>query len=136
MINLTIPGVAQPQQSVRSRVITGKGKPYASHYQPKNSPAGLWKQTVHQHAILAMDGREPLDGALEMGVCFHLPKPKSVKREHPEKKPDLDNLLKPLLDALEGVLFVNDSRIVDLYVTKVYGDPRVEIWIKEVDDGH
>jgi len=37
---------------------------------------------------------------------------------------DLDNLAKGVLDALEGALFVNDSWVVDLRVSKGYVDPR------------
>lgn len=37
-----------------------------------------------------------------------------------QKKPDLDNLAKPVLDALNGVLWVDDSQVCSLYVQKMY----------------
>ena len=71
-----------------------------------------------------------LDQALAIKAVFVLQRPKSVpkKRQYPETKPDLDNLLKSLTDAMEGIIYTNDSRIVKKVVSKEYGDPpRVEV---------
>ncbi|WP_407382813.1 RusA family crossover junction endodeoxyribonuclease [Ruminococcus sp.] len=38
----------------------------------------------------------------------------------PTKKPDIDNVAKVVLDALNGVAFSDDKQVVDLYVRKVY----------------
>ncbi len=44
--------------------------------------------------------------------------------EHfPHKKPDVDNVAKLVLDALEGYAYAADVAIVDLHVTKVWGSP-------------
>jgi Holliday junction resolvase RusA-like endonuclease len=42
-------------------------------------------------------------------------------------KPDLDNLIKSLLDALEGVIYENDSQIIKLTAAKVafIGQPKI-----------
>lgn len=44
----------------------------------------------------------------------------SIKIEYFYKKrpKDIDNVLKALLDALEGILFENDSQIYELYIQK------------------
>ena len=71
-----------------------------------------------------------IDQAVHLKAAFVLQKPKSVpkKRQYPETKPDLDNLLKSLTDAMEGIIYTNDSRIVRKVVSKEYGDPpRVEV---------
>ena len=50
-------------------------------------------------------------------------------------KPDLtDNLMKGLFDAMQGVIYVNDSQVCHLgNADKIYGDrPRIEIEIEEV----
>lgn len=64
---------------------------------------------------------EPLDGPLHVEAIFYIERPKSRKKDlAPDAKPDLDNCMKLLGDALEGVLWVNDSRIVDLRLSKRY----------------
>lgn len=65
----------------------------------------------------------PLTGALTVSVLFTLPKPRSVKREHPSVRPDLDNLTKAILDALNGIYWKDDGQIVNLNVRKIYGTP-------------
>ena len=51
----------------------------------------------------------------------------------PTKKPDLDNVIKAVLDALNGVAYKDDSRIVRIEARKEYSDsPRLEIHIKDV----
>ncbi len=50
-----------------------------------------------------------------------------------QTKPDLtDNLSKTVMDALEGIVFTNDSRIISMdNVKKIYGvAPRIEIEIE------
>jgi len=38
-----------------------------------------------------------------------------------KRKMDVDNCLKPLLDAFEGILYDNDSQIYSLKITKDFG---------------
>ena len=38
------------------------------------------------------------------------------------KKPDIDNLVKFVLDAANGVLFKDDSQVVRVLATKMYDD--------------
>lgn len=46
----------------------------------------------------------------------------------PAKKPDADNILKIVCDALNTVAYKDDTQIVDAIVTKYYSDhPRVEV---------
>ena len=65
---------------------------------------------------------EPLDGALRVTLTFIMPRLASGKRALPTKRPDLDNLLKGFLDSGNGILWMDDSQIVSLYVEKRYGD--------------
>jgi Holliday junction resolvase RusA-like endonuclease len=52
--------------------------------------------------------------------------------ERPTKKPDLDNLAKSVLDALNGVIYQDDSQIVSLHMTKVYSQyPGIDLLIRE-----
>lgn len=65
----------------------------------------------------------------EIEVLFDIPKSASKKmieniknnKEYPTKKPDVDNIAKTILDALNKVVYDDDSQVVDLIVHKVYG---------------
>ena len=51
----------------------------------------------------------------------------------PVKRPDLDNYTKAILDGANGLLWHDDSQIVDLLLYKRYDEtPRVEITVKEI----
>lgn len=80
-------------------------------------------------------------GALRVTLQFFLPIPKSFsKKRHaacdagsilPTPKPDLDNLVKLVLDACNGVLYQDDSCVVDGVFSKRYSDnPRVVIMVE------
>ena len=73
---------------------------------------------------------QPWDGALSVSMILRLPRPKGAsarKRPWPAVKPDLDNLAKGVLDAANGILWVDDAQIVQLSVEKQYGEPG--IWL-------
>ena len=54
-------------------------------------------------------------------ATFYLPKPKSAKKNAvPSKKPDADKLIRSGLDALTGILFEDDSQVIELMVRKRY----------------
>jgi Holliday junction resolvase RusA-like endonuclease len=78
---------------------------------------------------------EPLDGPIMINVTFYIgERPKSAKkRMHPHTKPDLDNYMKLLGDALEGVVWTNDSRIVVSHLRKAYGTSQISILVRELD---
>ena len=70
---------------------------------------------------------KPLEGPLLLQVAFYLRRPKSVKRKFHETKPDLDNLLKPLLDCLQKMnVFKNDSQIFSIHAVKFYEGERID----------
>lgn len=51
----------------------------------------------------------------------------------PTKKPDIDNIAKCILDALNGVAFHDDTQVVKLCMEKFYAEkPRVEVEIQEI----
>lgn len=63
-------------------------------------------------------GAKPLRGELEVEITFYLK----------NKRGDIDNCLKGTLDSLSGVLWKDDSQIMELLVHKVISkDEKVEI---------
>ena len=63
----------------------------------------------------------PLKDAVSVTIVFIIKKPKSVKRDYPTVKSDLDNYCKAALDALNGIAYVDDSQIIELNASKKYG---------------
>lgn len=77
---------------------------------------------------------EPLTGPLEVIVMFNLKKPKSVRRDVPGVKPDLDNLVKGLFDGVNGILWHDDAQVVMLACSKSYAPAEgfIDLLIKPV----
>ena len=93
----------RPRFSRTTGIVRNPVKSRAFRYQ-----AGLLiKKALREQGIT-----NPLDGALALSAYYVLKKPKSAKnRIHPIVKPDIDNFEKALLDALSGLLYVDDSQI-------------------------
>lgn len=88
--------------------------------------------------------RWPETTFLSVGVVAFLPIPKSATKAQragmiarsilPSRKPDVDNILKAVLDALNGVAYKDDARVWQTFCMKFYGEePRLEIVVREVD---
>ncbi|WP_324958984.1 RusA family crossover junction endodeoxyribonuclease [Oligoflexus sp.] len=73
---------------------------------------------------------EPIDGPIFLRINAYRTRPKGKKHEvYAATKPDCDNIEKLIGDALEGILWVNDSRIVDGRCLKKYAPMGVPGWI-------
>lgn len=131
--------VAQPRQ--RHRIINGKDRSFVGNYTPKNSPVNGFKAACQQAASLVYQGA-PVDGPLVADIVFVMPRPsnkiwktRSMPRYPHTGKPDRDNLAKAVFDALEGLVYRNDSLIFDGTITKwvASGDeqPHAEVVIRE-----
>lgn len=59
---------------------------------------------------------------MSVKIIFRLEKPKSVKRDYPSVRPDIDNYIKAVLDALQGIVFKDDGQIIKLYAEKIYSE--------------
>jgi Holliday junction resolvase RusA-like endonuclease len=71
------------------------------------------------------------DGPVALSVGFVFPRPKSVKRKWHTTRPDLDNPTKLVLDALNGIVWRDDSQICELAARKMYGETgmiRLTVW--------
>jgi len=81
-----------------------------------------------RHAIGASD---PLKGALTVFLYLRYGVPTSYSKKRKEaclrgveypKKVDLDNVYKSITDAMQGIVYLNDSQIVETHITKVYAE--------------
>lgn len=77
-----------------------------------------------------------LTGSLKVGVRFVMKAPKRMTNEKPVCRPDLDNLLKGVTDALNGVFWIDDSQITEVHAVKVYDlvnkTPRIELTVEQL----
>jgi len=113
-----------------------------------NGKAGLkdpeasrdWKNYVRMCVAEKVSG--PISGPVALELWFYLPVPRSFSRRRrlaalagevlPAKKPDLDNLVKAVLDALLGVAIEDDRQVIELKAGKLYGTPGVNILIRRL----
>ena len=81
----------------------------------------------------------PADCYVSVSVSAFFPIPKSYskkKREdclerklRPDKKPDMDNILKVILDALNKVAYEDDKQVVELIGRKYYTESDGYLWV-------
>lgn len=87
----------------------------------KNKP---WAATVSGEAQRHRPST-PFTGPVRLMLAFGVQKPKSypkTKELPATKKPDLDKMIRSVKDALRGVLYRDDSQVVELRATKAYSD--------------
>ena len=96
-------------------------------YDPIKSKS--WKETVKWQAI--EQKARNMEGALILELIFLLKRPKSLPRKvlYHVKKPDLDNLVKAIKDALKGICYKDDSQIVRIYAEKIYATDKTGVII-------
>ena len=92
-------------------------------------------------AIPIYDAGIPLKARVEIGM--KIPKSYSKKKKEkclngeiaPTKKPDVDNVLKAIFDALCGYAMSDDSQITEVIAEKVYSEtPYVDVTITRKDE--
>lgn len=130
--------------SVPGKII-GKGRPRlntytGSVYTPTRTKD--YEELVQQYFLLKYPTYKPFEGRVkvEIGAYFGIPKAtKKADKElmlqnkiNPTKKPDIDNIVKIVLDAMNGVAFKDDIQITKLDVEKVYSeDECIKVKIEE-----
>lgn len=99
-----------------------------------------WEADARMVARVEMAGRPPLTGALmcEIMVVFQAPKswPKWKRAcgyVHHTARPDLDNVVKAAKDSMNGIVWLDDAQVVELWASKHYNDvPSVTITVVEL----
>lgn len=103
----------------------------------------LYENLIKASYVQECQGFFSAGEALEVRIAAYYDIPKSTsksKRQQmlsgillPTKKPDIDNIAKCILDALNGVAFHDDTQVVKLCMEKFYAEkPRVEVEIQEI----
>lgn len=136
---VTVTLAGHPQGKGRARAFVKGGR--VGHYTPEKTRT--YEGMVRTAAMAEMVGRQPIEGPVEfhMRAVFRVPASWSLRKQSqalvgdikPAKKPDLDNVTKAVTDALNGVVFVDDSQIVRMTLEKRYGPaPLVVVTVRAI----
>ena len=123
----------------------GKGRPRVTKAGITYTP----KETVYYENLVRTcfwsqcPDAQPLQDAVraDIDVYMSIPQSASNRRKQlmsdgvirPTKKPDLDNIVKIILDSLNKIAYHDDSAVTDCMVRKWYSEqPRVEVTLEEI----
>lgn len=125
--------------------IKGKERPRINTYTcqaytPTNTKD--YENLIKQYFKIKYPKYVPLENrvCVKITACFKVPKSTTKKDRcaieegllSPTKKPDIDNIVKIVLDALNKMAFKDDNQITKLEVEKVYGqEEKIVVKINE-----
>lgn len=127
----------------------GKGRPRFTSRGHAYTP----KETVEYENLIRTEwmiqtnrSRFPDGSTLKMDIEAFYKIPKSANKNKkaamlsgemlPTKKPDVDNIIKVVADALNGLAYKDDAAIVNISCNKVYSEnPRIKVMIQELKEG-
>ncbi|MGI0068542.1 MAG: RusA family crossover junction endodeoxyribonuclease [Thermoplasmata archaeon] len=134
-ITFQVHGVPVPQGSARAFVVKGRAIITSA-----NRSLSVWRRLVADTAQRYAPG-EVWRGPVRLTLRFYVDRPKSEpthagrgKDRHPiktwpDRRPDLDKLVRAAMDSLTGVIFRDDSQVIDLRATKEWGAPGVLVLV-------
>ena len=113
--NLLIPGRPVPKGSKRA---LGRGVMIESSAKGLN----VWMKALRAELHTAMRGEKiaakPFPVAVDLR--FYIRPPIRTVRRRPTVPPDLDKLVRAVLDSMQGVVFEDDAQVTSIYARKVY----------------
>lgn len=113
-------GEPRPKQSFRVVRDGGKVRGFT------DKKVKEWQESVAWSARSAMAGGEYLDGKVRVELLFELSNKRRV---------DCDNLSKAVLDSCNGVIWQDDSAVVDLHIRKIVSKtPGVTVVVEQIED--
>lgn len=139
MLNFTVPG--PPQGKARARTVFNPHTGQTHSYTPDSTV--LYENLV-KYSFLEQCGRKKFekDTPVYVSMLARYPIPKSASKKRtsqmisgtirPTKKPDIDNISKCILDALNTIAYHDDSQVVELVIKKVYSsEPGVSVYMRD-----
>ena len=115
--------------------IIGKGRPRLNSYTGAvYTPTRTkdYENLVMQYFMIKYPKFKQLEGRVSVEIVANFEVPKSTKKQdkilmlenkiNPIKKPDIDNIVKIILDAMNEIEFKDDTQITKLNVEKKYSE--------------
>ena len=120
MISFSINLDPMPQPRIKARRMGA----HIQVYTPANALVRAYKASiVEAFAQRAGEDFVPFKGPLRLSIRFVFERPAARMSEEAHiSKPDIDNLAKAVLDALNKVAWNDDSQISQLYLEKAWAD--------------
>lgn len=125
--------------------IIGKGRPRLNSYTgvvytPTRTKD--YESLVEQYFLLKYPRFKTLEGRIKVSIIAYFSIPKTTKKADinemlennisPIKKPDIDNIVKSILDSMNKFAFKDDNQITKLEVEKKYSlEDKVYVKIEE-----
>ena len=110
-VSFQVVGTPVPQGSTRAFVVNGRAVTTS-----KTRNLVEWRRAIADGARQANGFADPLEGPLSVTVYFTLRRPKSAPRREvwPAKRPDLDKLVRAVLDGLsvDAQVIRDDAQVV------------------------
>jgi crossover junction endodeoxyribonuclease RusA len=127
-VTFSVAGIARPKGSWRALPNWQTGRVQVL---PDNANSREWQDQVS--FVARQTHTRLLAGPLVLIVTFYLPRPKRNAPQYPTGKPDIDKLVRNVADALTGVLYNDDSQLVDIIAFKRYAvtDPLTTITVSQ-----
>lgn len=137
MFEFEIPGEIVGKARPRMNTRTGKA------YTPTKTKT--YEYLIRQWFLYNYPNFEMTLSSVKITIIAYFDIPKSMsnkKREkmlnneiRPMKKPDIDNITKIVLDALNKFVYKDDTQVIELEVKKYYADlPKVYVKIEELEE--
>lgn len=132
MITFTVNGAPQGKARPRFRRVGA----FVQTYTPKATHD--YERQIRDEFLKT--GCDPIEGPVHVMITAAFSPPKSLSKKKqeemlkqlPTKKPDVDNLAKVVLDALNGVAYTDDKQVTALSVFKIYKEePYITVVLKE-----
>lgn len=121
MLSLVLPFKAQPQGSKKAFMIGGKPVLVEASKDLKTNRLKLTQLLIARCAEQGWS-MVPAQTPVSLSISFIIRKPASVTRNYPAIRPDVDKLARFFLDAASGVIYEDDAQVINLDLSKQYGD--------------
>jgi len=116
-----VDGVPCPQGSLRAFAYQRTTGTLATRVVSDNPDLAAWRQAVAWSALAALPaGRTTFGGPVDVVASFVLARPRRRARPWPTSRPDVDKLLRAVLDALTGIVWRDDAQVVRTSASKHY----------------
>ena len=121
--------------------VIGKGRP---HFVKKTGVAitptatRSYESLIRDVALPLMAGGSPWVGCVGVAIRAHYKIPKSWSKKDrelalegriPPKKPDVDNVVKIVLDALNRVVYIDDTQVTSCFVSKHWDEEEDALYV-------